>query len=111
MLPRVLNVKQLFALKSKHIKTVASLCGTLLWPLNGLGYLLTGFVKNVRIEMEKYYYQYKKETGFCLEDCKIKIQRIGSMSCKECEHNRGHGTNRRGKDWIKCAVLDQALGK
>ena len=64
--------------------------------------------------MKRYYFK-QMSTGFCLEPCRVNIgefeNKIGSMSCNECEHNKGHGTNWRGKYWIKCKVLDQALGK
>ena len=65
--------------------------------------------------MERYYFKHD-ESGECFEDCRVKessyfenqFVKIGSCACKECEHNKAYGKNRT---WIKCAVLDQALGK
>jgi hypothetical protein len=57
---------------------------------------------------DKYFYPIRGTA--CLSACKVRGEgmRIGSFSCKNCEHILEHDD---GENWIRCSRIEEALGE
>lgn len=64
--------------------------------------------------MDKYFFPTTgpENSQLCTKDCRLRPCKIGSVTCQQCEHciDKGGGSEYFGPSWIKCKMLDDAVG-